>query len=184
MLTEDEVRRIRIYYQYGYTYMQIADAVDVHYSDIRKVIEEFKEDKKMSQGKKIPEEVLSEIPQLKEKGLTNRQIAEKLGIGIASVVHALTAYRAENKKSEPAPAATDTSSEETTLKNVSDISIAENPADVKCKIPQAVTDALAEEIIRLKGFIDEDSRHISCCRSRINEINNFMEKFGGAGNDE
>ena len=85
-------------------------------------------------------------------------------------------------KNEPAPAATDTSSTDPTSKDSTD-SISENAENVKNKIPQAVMVALDEEIIRLKGFIDEDSKHISHCQGKLNDIENFIEQFGGADND-
>lgn len=88
-----------------------------------------------------------------------------------------------SKEKEPAPAATDTSSGIETCENVSDNIIAENAENVKGRIPQAVMDALDEEIIRLKGFIDEDSKHISHCQGKLNDIENFVKQFGGADND-
>ena len=89
----------------------------------------------------------------------------------------------ESKEKEPAPAATDTSSEFETCENVSACSISENAENVKRKIPQAVLDALDDEIFRLEGFINEDSKHISNCQSKINDIDNFVKQFGGAEND-
>lgn len=101
-----------------------------------------------------------------------------------------------SKEKEPAPAATDTSSTDPTSKDSTN-SISENAGNVKNKIPQAVMDALDEEIIKLKNFIDcdnegiiemtesinENIEHITWCENRISEIKAFIEKFGGVEND-
>ncbi len=85
-------------------------------------------------------------------------------------------------KNEPAPAATDTSSTNPTSKDHTD-SISENAENVKRKIPQAVMDALNEEIFTLQEYIDEDKRNIQYLQKRIDDIENFIEQFGGADNE-
>ncbi len=85
-------------------------------------------------------------------------------------------------KNEPAPAATDTSSTDPTSKDSID-SITENAENVKNKIPQAVIDALDETRNQLERYIEEDKDHILYCQSKINDIENFIEQFGGADND-
>ena len=89
----------------------------------------------------------------------------------------------KSKENEPAPAATDTSSENETCENVSTDSITENAENVKGKIPQAVMYTLNEEILKLQEYIDEYKRKIQYLQKTIDDIENFMEQFGGAEND-
>ncbi len=88
----------------------------------------------------------------------------------------------ECKEKEPAPAATGTSSTNPTSKDSTD-SISEKAENVKGKIPRAVMDALNEEIFTLQEYIDEDKRNIQYLQKRIDDIENFIEQFGGADND-
>lgn len=123
-----------------------------------------------------------EIQTLRNKGNSTAVIAEKTGVPLP-VVQSYCRHMAADTEKEPAPAATDTSSGIETCENVSACSIAEKAENVKSKIPQAVMDALNEEIFTLQEYIDEDKRNIQYLQKKIDDIENFIEQFGGAEND-
>ena len=144
-------------------------------------ISKNEEENNMPRGSKTSDEKIAEVQALRNEGKSTIAISKETGVPQTTVQRICRRMITEEK--EPAPAATDTSSEFETCENVSTDSISENAENVKGKIPQAVMDALDEERIRQQGFIDEDSKHISSCQSKINDIDNFVKQFGGAEND-
>ena len=145
-----------------------------------KIPENNEEESFMARGNKTPDEKIAEVQALRNEGKSTAAISKETGVPLTTVQRICRKMLTEEK--EPAPAATDTSSANPTSKDHTDI-ISENAKNVKGRIPQAVMVALDEEIIRLKGFIDEDSKHISHCQGKLNDIENFVKNFGGAEND-
>ncbi len=135
----------------------------------------------MARINKTMEEKIAEMETLRNEGnsLTLKAIKET-GMPLSTAKRICCKMLTEEK--EPASAATDTSSTDPTSKDSTN-SISENAGNVKKKIPQAVMDALNEEIFTLQEYIDEDKRNIQYLQKRIDDIENFVKNFGGAEND-
>ena len=134
----------------------------------------------MARGNKTSDEKIAEVQVLRNDGKSTAAISKETGVPLSTVQRICRRMITEEK--EPAPAATDTSSTNPTSKDSTD-SISENAENVKNKIPQAVMDALNEEIFTLQEYIDEDKMNIQYLQKKIDDIENFIEQFGGAENE-
>ncbi len=142
--------------------------------------ENNEEENFMARGNKTSDEKIAEVQVLRNDGKSTAAISKETGVPLSTVQRICRRMITEEK--EPAPAATDTSSTNPTSKDSTD-SISENAENVKNKIPQAVMDALNEEIFTLQEYIDEDKMNIQYLQKKIDDIENFIEQFGGAENE-
>ncbi len=126
MLSDKQIHIIRIFYQYGCGYAEIADRTGASYSEIRRVIENFKEEINMPRGKRLSDADKRCMVEMYRDGEKAVNIADRFGVAV-SCVHRIIA---ENKN-EPVTAATDTSSEQNIIPDNSADIIPENPENVK-----------------------------------------------------
>ena len=138
--------------------------------------ENNEEENNMPRGSKTSDEKIAEVQALRSEGRSTYEISKETGVPQTTVQRICCKMLTEEK--EPASAATDTSSANPTSKDSTD-SISENAENVKNKIPQAVMDALDETRNQLERCIEEDKDHILYCQNKINDIENFIEQFGG-----
>ncbi len=143
-------------------------------------ISKNEEENNMPKVNKTSDEKIAEVQALWSEGKSTGEISKETGVPLSTVN--LICYKMITEENEPAPAATDTSSTDPASKDSIGI-ISENAENVKGKIPQAVMDALNEERFRLQEYIDEDKRNIQYLQKRIDDIENFIEQFGGTEND-
>lgn len=163
MLTDKQIRDIRIYSGYGYTYSEIAEKTGAKYSEIRTVINmKNKELKEMFSGK-IPEEIRNDVKECLKNGMSQRQTSIKLGVSQATVNRIFKDIANENDpaeiKKEPASAATVASSENKEDTPVSEDIISPTEENVKpetkASVPAVIAEAALEQLTRLRGSKEE-----------------------------
>lgn len=151
--------KIRVYANYGYTYAQIAEALDVSFSEIRKALKENERTEgimaKKNRVTAITNEEKARIIELYKQGVKVTAIAQKMGRVKSSIYNIVAEWKncgdsvfsaeAEAKKEEPATAATVTSSEQNNLDN--------NSADI---VPPSEENVKTTDPAELAGLRDFD----------------------------
>ncbi|MBP1561910.1 MAG: hypothetical protein J6C96_11820 [Oscillospiraceae bacterium] len=139
---------------------------------------ENKEEIEMPKGTKTPVEKIAEIKALREEGKAYSQITELAGVSHTTVSRVCAKVGIAEEKEEPAPAATDTSSERKELEKVFDNIIPENAPVVKHVFSQAAADAVYNNILASMHEMEQiDSemqllyKYIDHLNAKINALN-------------
>lgn len=137
---------------------------------------ENEEEIEMPKGTKTPVEKIAEIKALREEGKTYAQIVELTGTSYTTVSRVCAKIGITGEKEEPAPAATDTSSEN----NIPSIIIPENAPVVKHVFSEAALNAVYAQIVAKQ-------KEILAISDKTNKLNFIIDRINsqiGILNDE
>lgn len=162
-------------------------------SELSSFTKKNKEENNVPKGVKTPVEKIAEIKALSSEGKSQREIAEITNIPQAIVSRVCQQIGIATIK-EPAPAATDTSSDKIPVHddedNSTSIIVHESSENVKSteensenQLPDVVMEAMLEKREDLIERINEEEITIRSLRKNLSDLNAYIRKVRGGRND-